>query len=237
LQENQIKESKEIIAKNGTQRHGWYYLADAEINIAEGKVDAALASLNRAKKLLPDAPEIQAAMGKVELYRKKYNAAIMNFAQAMAGDPENIGIMLDMGKAYEGAKEFENAMEMYKEVSQRDRENTEVYYCMARIYSKKNDHSSAIQVLRDGLRYSKNNPALHYALGHEYRAMKIDEVAIQEYLKAVKMDSEKYNDAYRHIGNIYYMNKDYKKAKKHYELYINAGGTDPKVVKLLKKLQ
>lgn len=237
LEDNQISEAKEVIAKNGTQRHGWYYLADAEMNIAEGKVDAAFTSLNRAKKLLPDAPEVEAAMGKINLQRKKYNAAIMNFAQAMAGDPENVGIMLDMGKAYEGAREFENAMEMYKEVSQRERENAEAYYCMARIYSKKKDHSSAIQVLRDGLRYSRNNPALHYALGHEYRAMKIEEVAIQEYLKAVKLDSEKYKDAYRHIGNIYYVKQDHKKAKKHYELYINAGGTDPKVVKLLRKLQ
>ncbi len=237
LDDNQINEAKEIIAKNGTQRHGWYYLADAEINTAEGKVDAALTSLNRAKKLLPDAPEILAALGKIDLIRKKYNSAIMNFAQAMAGDPENTGIMLDMGKAYEGAKEFDNAMEMYKEVSQRDRENVEAYYCMARIYSKNKDHSMAIQVLRDGLKYTRNNPALHYALGHEYRAMKIEEVAIQEYLKAVKLDSEKYKDAYRHIGNIYYAKNDHKKAKKHYELYINAGGTDPKVVKLLRRLQ
>lgn len=237
LEDNQISEAKEIIAKNGTKRHGWYYLADAEINIAEGKIDAGLTSLNRAKKLLPDAPEIQAGLGKINLKRKRYNAAIMNFAQAMAGDPENVGIMLDMGKAYEGAKEFENAMEMYKEVSQRERENSEVYYCMARIYSKKKDHSRAIQVLRDGLRYSRNNPALHYALGHEYRAMKIEEVAIQEYLKAAKLDNQKYKDAYRHIGNIYYVKKDHKKAKKHYELYINAGGTDPKVARLLRRLQ
>lgn len=237
LEDNQISAAKEIIAKNGANRHGWYYLADAELNIAEGKIDAALASLNRVKKLLPDAPEILTCMGKIDLKRKKYNAAIMNFAQAMAGDPENVGIMMDMGKAYEGAKEFDNAMEMYKEVSQRERENAEVYYCMARIYSKKKDHSRAIQVLRDGLRYSRNNPALHYALGHEYRAMKIDEVAVQEYLKAAKLDSQKYKDAYRHIGNIYYMKKDYKKAKKHYELYINAGGDDPKVHKILRRLE
>ncbi len=237
LEDKQISEAKEIIAKNGTKRHGWYYLADAEINVAEGKIDAAVTALSRAKKLLPDAPEIEAALGMINLAKKRYNAAIMNFAQAMAGDPENVGIMLDMGKAYEGAKEFENAMEMYKEVSQREKENAEVYYCMARIYSKKKDHSSAIKVLRDGLRYSRNNPALHYALGHEYRAMKIDEVAVQEYLKAAKLDTQKYKDAYRYIGNIYYVKKDHKKAKKHYELYINAGGTDPKVDRLLRRMQ
>lgn len=237
LDDNQISNAKEIIARNGTKRHGWYYLADAEINIAEGKVDAAVSSFAKAQKLMPDAPEIQAGLGKINLARKKYNAAIMNFAQAMAGDPENVGIMLDMGKAYEGAREYDNAMEMYKEVSQRDRENAEAYYCMARIYSKKKDHSRAIQVLRDGLKYSKNKPALHYALGQEYRALKIDEVAVQEYLKAAKLDVQKYKDAYRHIGNIYYVKKDLKKAKKHYELYINAGGTDPKVVKLLGRIE
>lgn len=237
IEDNQISNAKEIVAKNITNRHGWYYLADAEINIAEGRLDAATNSLIKAKKYLPDAPEIEAGHGRINLANKKYSAAIMNFAQAMAGDPENVQIMLDMGKSYEGAKEYDNAMEMYKEVSRRQQDNADVYYCMARIYSKKKDHSKAIQTLRDGIRYDKNNPALHYALGQEYRTLKIEEVAIQEYLKAAKLDEEKFKDAYKHIGNLYYVKKDFKKAKKHYESYINAGGTDPKVVKLLKKME
>lgn len=237
LEDNQLRSAKDILVRNAYKKHGWYYLAEAEISEADKNYSAAMNSYNKALKFLPEAPEVQTGIGRINLAQKKYSAAIMNFGLAMAGDPENVQMMLDLGKAYEGAREYENAMEMYKEIVQRQQDNSEVYYCMARIYSKKRDHSRAIQSLKEGIRFSKNNPALHYALGQEFRAMKMNDNAIQAYSKAVKLDSERYKDAYKHIGNLYYVKKDIKKAKKNYELYISVGGNDPKVLKLIRKMQ
>lgn len=237
LEDKQDRSAKEVLFRNGSRKNGWYYLAEGEVYEFDGDLNAAMKSFVNASKSLPEAPEVHYGLGRLDLARKKYSAAIMSLGQAMGGDPENVKIMLDLGKAFEGAREYDNALEMYKEIVKREKKNSEVYYYMARIYSKKREHSKAIEILKEGIRFSSNSSALYYALGHEYRASKMDESAIQAYLKAVKGDQKKYMDAYKHIGNLYYVKNDLKKAKKHYELYINAGGSDPKVSNLLKKIQ
>lgn len=237
IEDDKVSDAKELLLRNGGVKNGWYYLADAELKVEDGKYDAAMVSYSNASKSLPNTPEIHHGIGKINLAKKKYSVAIQNFGLAMAEDPENFRIMIDLGKAFEGAKEYDNAMEMYKELARRQTDNAEVYYCMARIYSKKRDHSKAIQVLREGLRFQKNNAVLYYALGQEYRTIKMDDNAVLNFSKAVKIDGKRYKDSYKQMGNIYYAKNDLKKAKKNYELYIEEGGDDPKVLKLLKKMQ
>jgi tetratricopeptide (TPR) repeat protein len=98
------------------------------------------------------------------------------------------------------------------------------------------DHSKAVQILKDGIKYNKNSAALYFALGHEYRFLQRYDDAVDVYLRSAKIDEVKCKDAYRFVGLIYYNQKDEKKAKKYFEIYIKAGGKDPKVIQILKKI-
>jgi len=237
LKNKNLVGAKEILARNTSNKHGWYYLAEGEISEAEGNLKAAAVSFGKALKMMPEAPEVQNACGRISLARRKYADAIMYFGRAMAGDPDNVQLILDLGKAYEGTQDYPSAMDLYQEVVRRQPDHPEVHYCMARITSKSKDHAKAVEMLKEGIRQNKKNGPLYMALGHEYRMMKQDDDALEAYLKAAKTDNEQSKEAYRHIGNIYYTKRDEKKAKKFYEMYINEGGTNAKVKAILKKLQ
>jgi tetratricopeptide (TPR) repeat protein len=236
IKEKQLDDVRRYLASRSMTKSGWYYLIDAEYNEIIGKIDVATVSYTKAIKMLPNVSEAQAGCGRINLIRKKYANAIMYLGQAMGGDPENIQLFMDLGKAYEGSGDLSTAVELYKEVETRMPEHPEVHYCMARVYSRQNDHVRAVDALYAGIARNKKSALLYIALGHEYRVMKQVDKAIDAYLRAPKIDESRGIDGYKFVGHVYYSLNDLKKARRYYEMYVSAGGKDPKVSALLKKL-
>lgn len=236
LKNNNIPEAKAILARNTSNKTGWYYLASGEIAEAEKNLKQAMADFAKALKMIPNVSEVQYAAGRISLARRKYSNAITYFGMAMAGDPDNVQLILDLGKAYEGSQDYPTAMDLYQEVLRRQPDHPDVHYCIARITSKSKDHEKAIETIKEGIRQNKKNVMLYMALGHEYRMMKKDDDALEAYLRAVKIDKTQALEAFRHIGTIYYIKKDEKKAKKFFEMYINEGGQNAKVKAILQRL-
>lgn len=235
IREKQYDEVRRYTIRVSTKT-GWHYLIDAELNEVQGNLNAATTSYTKAIKALPNVSEAQAGCGRIYLARKNYANAITYLGQAMAGDPENVQLYLDLGKAYEGSGDLSTALELYKEVEVRMPDHPEVHYCMARIYSRQNDHERAVDALYSGIARNKKNAFLYIALGHEFRLLKQSDKAIDAYLKAPKVDETKGADGYKFAGHVYYSLNDQKKAKKYYEMYVAAGGKDPKVRELMRKI-
>ena len=231
-----IEKAKQVMSKSVKVSSGWYNLANAEVLEAQDNMKYAAGYYLKALSALPSVPEALAGCGRVSIDKKDYSSAIMYLGQAMAGDAENVQYMIDMGKAYEGSGELSGAMDLYQEALRRKPDNPEVYYVIARIDSRKRDHKKAIEILMQGINQTRKDGLLYYALGHEYRIMQRYDESIDAYLKAVRSDKDQFKDAYKYIGSVYYSKQDQKSAKKYFELYINAGGQDPKVQKLLKRL-
>ncbi|MBN1307923.1 MAG: tetratricopeptide repeat protein, partial [Chitinispirillaceae bacterium] len=235
LRKDMISSARTVLLKGGYNKNGWYFLSDAEISEADNNINGAMISYAKALKLIPEAPEVQAGCGRISLAKRKYNAAIKYFGLAMAGDPENVDYLLGIGRAYEGAGDQMTALELYEEVARKNPEHPDVHYAMARIYSRAKDHGMAIRHLEEGIRLNKKNVMLYLALGHEYRRIQNTSAAIENYLKAAKIDEIKAVEAYRHIGNIYYRSGNEKKAKKYYGLYIKLGGKDKRVQRYMSR--
>gem|GEM_PF-1194259 len=229
IKKNMVGTAKTVLLKGGYNKNGWYFLADAEIAESENNINASMVSFAKALKMMPEVPEVQAGCGRISLAKRKYTAAIKYFGLAMAGEPENIDFMFGMAQAYEGSGDRETALELYQEVVRREPSHEDVNYAIARIYSRSKEHEMAIRYLEEGIRLNKKSALLYLALGHEYRLMENTSSAIENYLKAVKVDEIRALEAYRHIGNIYYKSGNEKKAKKYYAMYIKLGGKNKKV--------
>jgi tetratricopeptide (TPR) repeat protein len=234
--ERQYDEVRQFTQARNTVKTGWNYLIDAELSEVQGNLEVSTAAYTKAIKLLPNVSEAQAGCGRINLLRKKYANAIMYLGQAMGGDPDNVQLYMDLGKAYEGSGDLATALELYKEVENRIADHPEVHYCMARIYSRQNDHFRAVDALYAGIARNKKSVLLYIALGHEYRLMKQWDKAIDAYLRATKIDESRGVDGYKFVGHVYYTLKDLKKAKRYYEMYISAGGKDPKITALISRL-
>jgi FimV-like protein len=233
LMGNEIIEAERTLQRAVDIKSYWYFLADGEINEKAGKLADAMTMYQKALRKKGDLSEAQAGCGRISLARKNYNDAIMHFAMAMAGDPENCQLMLDMGQAYEGTKDYVTAMDLYKDVARRQPDNPDVPFFIARIVSKKQDHAQAIATIKDGISRNKKNAILYLGLGNEYRITNQIKDAIAAYEKAVSLDERKCVDAYKHLGSIHDEKGDKKKAKEYYAKYINAGGQDNAIKRLL----
>lgn len=236
IADREYAEVQRYLQARTVAKSGWHYLIEGELNEVQGNINAATAAYTRAIKMLPNVSEAQAGCGRMYLLGKKYASAIMYLGQAMAGDPNNIQLYMDLGKAYEGSGDYATALELYKEVETRMADHPEVHYCMARVYSRQNDHNRAVDALYAGIARNKKSVLLYIALGHEYRLMKQWDKAIDAYLRAAKLDETRGVDGYKFTGHVYYSLKDLKKARKYYEMYINAGGKDSKISELINKL-
>jgi len=229
--------AKELIM-NSRSRSGWYYVAEGEMYEAEGKMNLAQNSFYSAVKAMPDNSQALAGYGRACLARRNFNGAIVYLGKAMAGDPDNVEIYMNIGKAYEGIGEFGSALDLYNEVAKRQPDHPEVFYLIARINSKSKDHMKAIEAIKQGIAKNRRNPLLYLALGNEYRMTKQDNEALKAYKRAVWMDKVQCKEGFRHIGNIYYYTKkDVKNARKYYEKYVENGGQNTSVMKILRRMK
>lgn len=233
LSKNMISSARSVLLKNGYNKNGWYYLSQGVLAESERNINAAMTAYANALKLIPEVTEVQAGCGRLSLVKKKYPAAIKYFGLAMGGDPSNVDLMYGMGQAYAGSGDYATALDLFQEVLRQRPEYPGVHLMMAKIYSRKKDHEEAIRTLEAGARIDKRNPMLFFVLGRECQAVGDNSAAIDNYSKALKLDEVKYLEAYRYIGNIYYKDRDEKRAKKYYATYIKLGGKNKKILRYM----
>ncbi len=233
-----INEAELLLANNKQGKTSeWKDLAQGRIMEAKNQIPAAVLSYSKVLHTLPNNSDALMGMGRIYLQQGKYNKAIESFSMAMVEKSDNADILIGMGKAYFGQKNYAAALELFLECEKRQPDHPEVYYMLGLVYSKKKKHAKAINALKKGIKYNANNADLYFALGLEYQVTRNYNNAAENYLKALEYNDTKAVKIYKYLGDIYYNYLiDHKMAKKYYNKYIKAGGTDEDVKEALERL-
>jgi Flp pilus assembly protein TadD len=75
-------------------------IAASEAELAQGKADEAVATLERAVAADPKSSQAHTRLGGARLMRQEYSAAIQDFRNALAADPTNADAFVGMAVAY-----------------------------------------------------------------------------------------------------------------------------------------
>lgn len=75
-------------------------IATGEAQLAEGKVDEAIATLSQAVAADPKSSQAYTRLGGARLVKQEYSAAIADFRSALAADPNNADAFIGMALAY-----------------------------------------------------------------------------------------------------------------------------------------
>ena len=75
-------------------------IAAAEAQLAEGKVDEAVATLTQAVAADPSSSLAHTRLGGAKILKQEYSAAIRDFRNALAADPNNADAFVGMAVAY-----------------------------------------------------------------------------------------------------------------------------------------
>lgn len=93
---------------------------------------------------------------------------------------------------------------------------------IAHLYYRQSKYQAARMILQDALAMDDKNACLHLWFGHILSHQKEWTDAIASYEKAIVLDPLGSRDLYLSLGNAYFMNKQYEKAKVSYEKELQA---------------
>ena len=216
---------------------GWVHLAQAAVYEAKKNLAGAAISYNVALKLLPRSAAAHAGLGRVFLEQARYNDAIEHFGMAAGYDPGNQDLYNGMGRAYLGMRNYSSAIETFTEVLAKQPDNEDAYLLLAQAYASKQYRTKAIEVLDKGVERFPRNGNMYLKLGDLNRQAKKYDLAIAHYEKAARLGKNTAIEAYRGLGDVYWLGlKDKKNAEKNYNKYIKAGGDQAAIRSVLKAM-
>ena len=111
----------------------------------------------------------------------------------------------------------------------------EPYFNLGILHQQNGESAKAAEAFENVIRLDPNNPEAHINLGVVYAAMAKVDQAEQEYLTALQLNPS-LPDCHFNLGLLYEFHRNApQKALKYYQEYVNLGGQDGRIIKLLER--
>lgn len=115
--------------------------------------------------------------------------AISDFSRAIALDPANPRLFLNRGNAYRASDELRKALQDLHECLRMDSTNVMAYKACASIHRALGEYGNVIGDCTRALEIQPRDPTLLTMRGYSYRMRGAPDKALQDYLKAIELDS------------------------------------------------
>jgi len=157
---------------------------------SEGKLDAALAKIDRVLAEDPDILEAHDVRG--NLYRKKKDLpkAIAAYREALRRDPEYKSALFNLALAYKDSGRTEDAAVGFRRVLEIDPRDNKAYYLLAEIHVGKKEFSQALALLKQAVDVGSERAPLHNLMAECYIELKQLDDAEREVKTALEMSAE-----------------------------------------------
>ena len=196
------------------------YLEQGLAHYKAENLDAAIESLETAKKLEPGIRTIWRELGNVYLDKGSYDAAIENFDQAIEISRkigmEEHNAYARRGEAYFYKGNYNAAAEDYSQAIRLDAENSLYWNNRGEIYRSMGEYSLALADFSNAIKINEKYTNALNNLGFVYYNMKdLDETnldkAIENFTRVIEIDS-RHAEAWNNRGSAYLEKGDYDKA-------------------------
>ena len=224
-------------AKEDFEHAGKAYKKSLELEPNNAKARIAIESLTnqiqnkKVKELSSRAIELQSS--------GNYQEAITTYLAAISLTPNDTALYYNLGTAYQANGDLPNAEKQYEKAIELDK-NNEVYLNALKSIKTEaanpliqsainkqnaNDLAGAILDYQKALEAVPENAQVHFNLATAYQANKQIDQAIEEYKKAVQLDSKNQSDACFFLAAVYEEKKDNKSATENYQKYLQLNPT------------
>jgi len=165
--------------------------------------------------------------GKIQLSKGNEAEAKILFekAKTLSGS-KDVNVFLKIADAYvlNEWKDMSYALDALNVAEKLDSKNTMLHLLRGNaVLIQDNDGSAALTHYEKAVALEPQSPKPHVYIGALYERGRSYDLAYQEYMAAVALDST-YAPSYRQLGELYYQYNDYKKAKDYYAKYLQLSG-------------
>ncbi len=191
---------------------GYAYLND-------GKVNEAFIEFQKALLLNPNNKETLNYLGYISTRFKKYDEAISYYKRAISLDPNYADAVHNLGVTYAEMEAWDEAIKCFKAALGNPVYSTpaQAYSNLGYAYYRKGDFVNAEMSIKDALLRNPVFPMAMYIHGLIYIETHNDQLAIEEFKKAIGILPD-YSDAHWELAKIYLRMGQKARALKHFEV-------------------
>ncbi len=157
---------------------------------SEGKVDEALAKIDRVLAEDPDILEAYDVRGNLYRKKKELPKAIAAYKEALRRDPEYKSALFNLALAYKDSGRTEEAAVGFRRILELDPRDNKAYYLLAEIHVGKKEFSKALELLKLAVDIGSERAPLHNLMAECYIELKQLDEAEREVKTALEMSAE-----------------------------------------------
>ena len=168
---------------------------------AGGKGAEAVAELEKAVKLAPDAPNLRANFGEILRQNGKLEEASKELEKAIALDPDNSQALNNLGIIQYDLRKFKKAIEHYRKAVEIRPDMAEAHNNLGNAMRMTGDVEGAFSAYQDALTHREIYPEAYNNLGTLLQQDKKFEEAEHVLRKAISQNA-RYIEAYNNLGSL-----------------------------------
>ena len=194
--------------------------------IQKREYKSAIEDLKKAVEKTPKSSKAHFYLGEAYFLTKRYDEAEVSLKKAIDLDDEFAQAYKRLGDVYSIKKLYREALEQYARAVKLDKKNSDYQLALGLAYLDVDSVDKAIATISQAHINNQKDPAPLVALGDAYLKLNVPVMAVDNYKKAIELDSN-YAEAHKKLGDVYYTKmKMYKDALNEYIVYANLDSTN-----------
>ncbi len=190
--------------------------------LVKGNIEMAYFELGKAARLMPKDPDVHFALGTVHAARKDYSRALEEYKLTIRLDPEYADAYNNIGFVYFKLEQWDKAIEYCRKALNQISYQTpeKALTIIGDSYYRKGDNAKAIENLKRALGINPDEPRPANTLAMIYlEAGNLG--AAKDILTELIGRHPNYPGAHLNLGIAYYKERDFRAAKKEFEIVLN----------------
>lgn len=213
------------------------WFASGQIELAKNALPNAFTAFNKASEYMPNSALPFYALGNTYLASRQPADALKSYRRALQFDSKMAMIYRGLGDAQRLLGKEKEAVGSYKTALQLGYQTPETRYWLGAMLLETKQTEAAIRQLEE---VAKETPKaeIFISIGDAYEKLKRDVSAIENYNKAINVDSTSAVAHYK-LGSVYLEQREFSKAKTAFEkaIELDAGGKNINRAEAQKKLR
>lgn len=194
--------------------------------IQKHEYKSAIEDLKKAIEKTPKSSKAHFYLGEAYYLTKQYDQAEVSLKKAVDLDDEFAQAFKRLGDVYSIKKLYREALDQYARAVKLDKKNSSYQLALGLAYLDVDSVDKAIATISQAHINNPKDPAPLVALGDAYLKLNVPVMAVDNYKKAIELDSN-YAEAHKKLGDVYYTKmKMYKDALNEYIVYANLDSTN-----------
>ena len=201
FRDGQLKEAKSVMMAKPINKNVDYInlLLDTHIGLSE--YDAAIDIFHEYKGGSQLSTQDKARLAEIFFLTKEFEKALEYYNDALYYDFSNPQFLVKRGIIKEKLSDIEGAVKDYYAAIEFNSGYSEAYARLASILLSREEYEESFNLLRIAVQVDESNALSFFLLGKYYMKKNMDELALENFLKAEELGSTEHGLDY-HIGNL-----------------------------------